>query len=49
MKFAAAVLILLALQLAGCGKRAHSLDPPEGSHEVYPKHYPPADSPGTHL
>ena len=49
MRILAAIMVLLALQLSGCGKRARSLDPPDGSHEVFPKRYPPPDSPGTHL
>jgi hypothetical protein len=44
-----ALMILIALSISGCGKRARFLDPPEGSHEKYPKRYPPTDSPGTHL
>ena len=44
-----ALMILIALGISGCGKRARFLDPPEGTHEKYPKHYPPTDSPGTHL
>jgi hypothetical protein len=43
------VLMLVTLALTGCGKRARYLDPPEGTHEIYPKHYPPPDDPGTHL
>jgi hypothetical protein len=41
--------VLMALGLSACGKRPRALDPPEGTHEIYPKHYPPADEPGTHL
>jgi hypothetical protein len=44
------VLILVsAALLAGCGKRARSLDPPEGTQGVFPKHYPPPDAPGERL
>jgi hypothetical protein len=43
------LLVLLALQLSGCGKRARFLDPPDADAGVYPKHYPPKDDPGTHL
>jgi hypothetical protein len=49
MRIALSLAILLALALPGCGKRPRNVDPPEGSHEVYPKHYPPADSDGTRL
>ncbi len=45
----AALLILVALDLSGCGKRARFLDPPEGTTEKHPQHYPPPDSAGTHL
>jgi hypothetical protein len=45
------LLILVALGISGCGKRARYLDPPdpEAKHEKYPKVYPPPDSAGTHL
>ena len=44
------VLILVsAALLVGCGKRARYLDPPEGTHDVFPKHYPPPDTPGERL
>jgi hypothetical protein len=43
------LLALMAAGLGGCGKRARYLDPPEGTHEIYPKHYPPPDTPGTRL
>jgi hypothetical protein len=43
------LLTLAALGLTACGKRARYLDPPDETHEVYPKHYPPPDTPGTHL
>jgi hypothetical protein len=45
------LLILVALGISGCGKRARYLDPPdpEAKHVKYPKVYPPPDSPGTHL
>ncbi len=50
MKIAgAALLILIALGISGCGKRARFLDPPEGTTEKHPQHYPPVDAPGTHL
>ncbi len=49
MKFAIVILMLASLGLTGCGKRARFLDPPDANHEPYPKHYPPADSEGTHL
>ncbi len=49
MRIAACMLVLVALGLTGCGKRPRYLDPPEGSHEQYPRHYPPPDSPDTHL
>jgi hypothetical protein len=42
-------MLTLTVSLSGCGKRARYLDPPDGTHEQYPKHYPPADEPGTHL
>ncbi len=47
--FTAALLILVALDLSGCGKRARFLDPPAGTTEKHPAQYPPADSPGSHL
>jgi hypothetical protein len=44
------LLVVLALQIAGCGKRARYLDPPDpDAAGDYPKHYPPPDAPGTHL
>jgi hypothetical protein len=43
------LLVMAGIGLAGCGKRARYLDPPDGSHEVYPRHYPPPDTPGTKL
>jgi hypothetical protein len=43
------LLLLASLLLAGCGKRARYLDPPEGTNEVFPKHYPPPDAPGERL
>ncbi len=42
-------LILVALNLSGCGKRARYLDPPAGTTEKHPLHYPPPDAPGSHL
>jgi hypothetical protein len=42
-------MIMIALGVSGCGKRARYLDPPDPGVEKYPKHYPPIDSPGTHL
>lgn len=45
----ATLLVLVALSISGCGKRARYLDPPEGTTEKHPQHYPPQDSPGTHL
>ena len=45
----AALLILVALDMSGCGKRARVLDPPEGTTEQHPLHYPPPDSTGSHL
>ena len=45
----AALLILVALDMSGCGKRARFLDPPEGTTEKHPAHYPPPDSSGSHL
>jgi hypothetical protein len=49
MRIATAIFLLFALQLTGCGKRARSLDPPDQTNVPYPRHYPPADSPGTKL
>jgi len=43
------LLVVLALQIAGCGKRARYLDPPDPDAGQFPKHYPPPDPPGTHL
>jgi hypothetical protein len=45
------LLVVIALGISGCGKRARYLDPPdpEGKNIKYPKVYPPKDSPGTHL
>jgi hypothetical protein len=45
----AILLMLVALDLSGCGKRARFLDPPEGTTEKHPAHYPPPDSSGSHL
>jgi hypothetical protein len=45
----AAMLILVALGISGCGKRARFLDPPEGTTEKHPKRYPAPDSAGSHL
>jgi hypothetical protein len=45
----AALLVLIALQISGCGKRARYLDPPDPTAAAFPKHYPPKDPPGTHL
>ena len=47
------VLAVAAFALNGCGKKPRHVDPPplapgEQPH-VYPKKYPPPDSPGTHL
>jgi len=46
-----ALMVVVALSLSGCGKRARYLDPPDtgAKHEKYPKVYPPPDSAGTHL
>ena len=41
--------IVVSLGLTGCGKRPKDLDPPPGAQKVFPKQYPPADSPGTRL
>ncbi len=50
MKIVTAILLLLvALDLSGCGKRARYLDPPEGTTEKHPAHYPPPDTAGEHL
>jgi len=49
MKYAVIVLFVVALGVTACGKRPRSVDPPEGTHEIYPKHYPPPDTPGSHL
>jgi hypothetical protein len=52
MRIASCVLlVVVALGISGCGKRARYLDPPdaEGKHEKYPKVYPPPDPSGTHL
>jgi len=50
MRIAAAILLILfSAQLTGCGKRARSLDPPDQTNVPYPRHYPPPDSPDTHL
>jgi len=46
---AALISILICLQLSGCGKRARYLDPPDQTNVPYPRHYPPPDSPDTHL
>ena len=43
------ILIVAAIGMSGCGKRARSLDPPDPDATHFPKHYPPQDSPGTHL
>ena len=47
------LLLLLVLSLSGltaCGKRPRNVDPPPGSEDViYPKRYPPPDSPDSHL
>jgi hypothetical protein len=40
---------LIALGVTSCGKRARYLDPPAGTHDTFPKHYPPPDDPGTKL
>ncbi len=45
----AALMVLTALDLSGCGKKARRLDPPDSDAPQYPKHYPPADSPGAKL
>jgi hypothetical protein len=47
------MLVVLALSASGCGKKPRHLDPPpldpgEQPH-VYPKKYPPPDSPGERL
>lgn len=46
-----ALLVLVALSVSGCGKKARYLDPPdpEAKHEKYPQVYPPPDSKGAHL
>jgi hypothetical protein len=50
MRTAILGLVIVTLCLAGCGKRPRFLDPPPGDPVVqYPKHYPPPDTPGTHL
>jgi hypothetical protein len=49
MKSVVFVLMLALLCLNGCGKKPRNVDPPEGSHEVYPKRYPPPDAPGERL
>ncbi len=43
------LMVLVALQLSGCGKRARYLDPPDADAPAFPRHYPPKDDPGTHL
>jgi hypothetical protein len=45
------LLVVVALGISGCGKRARYLDPPdpEYKHLKYPQAYPPKDPPGTHL
>jgi hypothetical protein len=45
------LLVVVALGISGCGKRARYLDPPdpEYKNQKYPKTYPPHDSTGTHL
>jgi hypothetical protein len=42
-------VLLLTLLIAGCGKRARYLDPPDADAPHYPAHYPPPDEPGHHL
>ena len=43
------LLVVVALGITGCGKRARYLDPPdpEYKHQKYPKVYPPPDELGT--
>jgi len=47
------VLAVLALSTSGCGKKPRHLDPPAldpgEQPQVYPKKYPPPDSPGERL
>ncbi len=45
------LLVVIALGIAGCGKRARHLDPPDPEYksQKYPQTYPPPDTPGTHL
>jgi len=45
------LLVVVALGISGCGKRARYLDPPdpEYKNQKYPKIYPPPNPPGTHL
>jgi hypothetical protein len=49
----AVLLGLVVLGLNGCGKKPRRLDPPDSgpgqTQEVYPKKYPPPDSPDQRL
>jgi hypothetical protein len=49
MRIMLAGFLVMALALGGCGKRPRFLDPPDANAPPYPAHYPPPDSPGTHL
>jgi hypothetical protein len=44
-----ALMVFTALGVGGCGKKARRLDPPDSNAPQYPRHYPPADSPGANL
>ena len=49
----AIMLLLVVLGLNGCGKKPRHLDPPDPgtgqTPEIYPKRYPPPDSPDQRL
>ncbi len=49
MRILLVALLVMTVTLGGCGKRPRFLDPPDPNAPPYPAHYPPKDSPGTHL
>ena len=53
MSRAVLALMLAVLMLNGCGKKPRHRDPPPlapgDQADVYPRKYPPPDSPGEHL
>jgi hypothetical protein len=37
----ATVALAVMVSLTGCGKKPRNVDPPEGTHAVFPRVYPP--------